>query len=216
MNVSQSVTRLSVSALAIAAVTAFNPPSQTIAQNQGSHVVIMLDGSGSFRGAVDETYARRVAGDVNVRLPELQMRDLVTIMPFGEYSTRNTVREAVVSRQFAPQVARQSITGMVAGFPGMIANAGGGTQQATNILGTLDQMARRMNCADKAGHVFVLSDGQETGQTMSLPSTPIFEGCTSFTMIGLQGRTPEETQTLSGFWMRWCEAAGFQSCSWLS
>ncbi|MFN3171247.1 MAG: hypothetical protein ACE37E_11200 [Hyphomicrobiales bacterium] len=215
MSVSLNATHMSVFAM-IATATMVCAPHPTAAQTQGHHVVILPDASGSFAGATDALYARRVAGDVDARLPAFQMRDVVTIMPFGEYSTRNMAIEAVISRRFAPQVARRSIAAMISDFPDMVGGTGGGTQQATHILATLDQMARRLNCADKAGHVFVLSDGQETGQSMTLPTAPIFEGCASFTMIGLRGRTPDETRQLSGFWMRWCEAAGFQRCDWLS
>lgn len=213
MTVSQSATRLSVLALALAAMLGFSAPL-TMAQTQSSHVIILPDASASYRGAVDEAFARRVAGDVADRIPELAMRSKVTILPLGEYGVRNSVREAVVSRRFPAQAATQSIIGMIAGFPAMVSRDG--TQQATNILGTLDQVARRMDCAAQAGHVFVLSDGIETGQSMTLPSSPIFEGCASFTIIGVMGQTPAQTQELGGFWMRWCAQAGFSRCDWLS
>lgn len=216
MPVSLNATRVSFCAVCLAVfLTALNAPVAT-AQTQSSHVAVLLDASGSFRGAADEAYARRVAGDLAARLPALQMRDVVTIQPFGEYGTRNLVREAVVSRRFSPEVARNSVTSMVAGFPAMVAGQGNGTQSATNILGKLDQIARRMNCADKAGHVFVLSDMQETGQAMNLPARPMFEDCESLTIIGLQGQSPAQTEVLADFWMRWCTAAGFARCDWLS
>ncbi|MEO0384164.1 MAG: hypothetical protein AAF234_11500 [Pseudomonadota bacterium] len=213
MTVSLSATRLSVSTLALTAMLAFTAPP-TLAQAQSSHVIILPDASSSYRGAVDEAFARRVAGDVVDRMPELPMRSKVTIQPLGEYGARNAVREAVVSRRFPAQAAMQSITGMIAGFPAMVSRDG--TQQATNILGTLDQVARRMDCAAQDGHVFVLSDGIETGQSMTLPRSPVFEGCASFTIIGVMGQTPAQTQELGDFWMRWCAQAGFSRCDWLS
>lgn len=143
------------------------------------------------------------------------MRDTITFAPLGEYG-RNVTVEVQVTKRFPPTRARQTITSMIAGFPAAVRDELGGLQKATNILGALDKMARRMNCKSMTGHVFVLSDGRETGQALTLPKTPIFGGCASFTIIGVQGRTPDQTTQLGAFWMRWCKAAGFRRCDWLS
>ena len=182
---------------------------------QSNHIAILPDTSGSFRGAHDAPFAARVAQDVAQRLPGIGMRDVITFTPLGEYG-RNLTREAQVTKRFPPAVAKRTITSMVAGFPDALHGEMGGTQKATNILGALDKTARRMDCAERTGHVFVLSDGQETGQALTLPKSAIFNGCASFTIIGVEGQDPAQTQALGAFWMRWCQAAGFQRCDWLS
>lgn len=213
MTVSLNATRLPILALATASVLALTT-APVLAQTQGVHIAILPDASASYRGAVDHPFAQRVAQDVVDRLPELTMRSKVTISPLGEYGTRNPIREAVVSRRFPPQTALRSITSMITGFPAWVEREG--TQQSTNILGALDQVAQRLDCAAQEGHVFVLSDGQETGQAMTMPSIPMFVGCESFTIIGILGETPAQTRALGDFWMRWCEAAGFGRCGWIS
>jgi len=185
-----------------------------LAQGQETHIAVMIDGSGSFDFVHDHNYADRLTQDLLSRLPELEMRDLITVAPIGDYSTKNQVKEVRVSKRFRPEQVKPSLRKLVTDFPNALKKMG--EPSSTNILGALDKMARRMNCANTSGHVFVLSDGIETGQDFTLPSKPIFEGCESFAMLGVMGLDPAETQELGAFWMTWCKAAGFIHCDWLS
>ena len=191
----------SVVAFAVLAVT-----SHSFAQE--SHVAILIDGSSSYGIMHDADYAKRIAKDTTDRLPEFKMRDRITMMPIGDYSYVNKVLETQVSKRFLPKSVPASVRKLVISFPEMIRKRG--EPKSTNVIGALAKAARRMDCSNTKGYVFVLSDGAETGQKMALPKAPLFKGCERFVMLGVTGRTPAETEALGGFWMAWAKAAGFK------
>jgi len=184
------------------------------ANAQENHVAVLIDGSSSYGIMHDPGFANRIGDDLVNRLPTFRMRDRLTIAPVGDYIYSNPVKEFQVSKRLLPSRMPAMLKGLVASFPDMIRKRG--APKSTNILGALDKLSRRMDCRNTSSHVFVLSDGVETGQKLALPSVPIFKGCHRFVMLGLAGKTPAETKELGAFWDRWCQKAGFKSCDWLS
>lgn len=184
------------------------------ANAQEKHSVILLDGSNSYAFMRDQGHARRITKDLLGRLPDFQMRDKVTITQIGDYKAENPTIEAQFSKRFPPSKARPALKKLLLSFPDQVRK--NGEPKSTNIFGSLEMMARRLNCGAVEGHVYALTDGVETGQKFKLPSTPIFKDCASFTMLGVMGRTPAETQKLGTFWTDYCKAAGFRRCDWLS
>jgi len=205
---------LTSSLIASAAFVGATITSQTIANAQENHVAILIDGSSSYGIMHDKGFANRIANDLVDRLPSFKMRDRVTLMPIGDYSYSNPVKELQVSKKLPMSRMPAMLSGLVVSFPDMIRKRG--APKSTNILGALDKLSRRMDCPNSSGHVYVLSDGAETGQKMALPSEPLFKGCERFVVLGLGGKTPAETKELGAFWNRWCQKAGFKSCDWLS
>lgn len=202
--------RFLLNALTVSAI--LSVPS--FVQGQETHVAILIDGTGSYALMHDETLAQRIVRDAINRLPAFGMRDRITVAPIGDYSAHNPITEAQVSRRFPPDGVAQAVRQLLLTFPDMIRSIGEPT--STNIVGALERMSRRIDCGASEGHLLVLTDGIETGQSMTLPNSPIFEGCASFTMIGVMGQTPAQTQELGDFWMQWCAQAGFSRCDWLS
>lgn len=188
--------------------------SLTSANAQENHVALLIDGSSSYGIMHDPGFANRIGNDLVNRLPAFKMRDRVTLAPIGDYIYSNPVKELQVSKKLSAARIPAMLKGLVVSFPDMIRKRG--APKSTNILGALDKLSRRMDCSSSSGHVFVLSDGAETGQKLVLPSEPIFKGCDRFVMLGLAGKTPAETKELGAFWNRWCQKAGFKSCDWLS
>lgn len=200
----------SLHALAMSAILT----TSGLAQAQEKHIAVLIDGSSSFALMRDQALAKRIVSDFTDRLPDFRMRDQITIAPIGDYKAVNPVKTVRISKKFRPAKAASALEGLLLSFPDAIRKMG--EPKSTNILGALDKMARRVDCSQSEGHLYVLSDGIETGQKFTLPSGPIFKGCTSFTMIGVAGSTPAETGNLGNFWMNWCKAAGFGRCDWLS
>lgn len=188
--------------------------SITSANTQQNHIAILIDGSSSYGLMHDTDYAIRIANDLIERLPSMNMRDRITIISIGDYSYANPVKEFYVSKQLPIVRVPSVLKDLIESFPQMIRQRG--EPKSTNIIGALDKLSRRMDCSTSAGTVFVLSDGAETGQKMTLPTGEFYQGCRNFVMLGLTGRTPAETRQLGSFWNRWCQAAGFASCDWLS
>lgn len=186
----------------------------TSANAQENHVAVLIDGSSSYGIMHDTGFANRIGNDLVDRLPVFKMRDRLTLAPVGDYTYSNPVKELQVSKRLLPSSMPAMLKGLVVSFPDMIRKRG--APKSTNILGALDKLSRRMDCRNSSSQVFVLSDGAETGQKLALPSEPIFKGCDRFVMLGLAGKTPAETKELGAFWNRWCKAAGFKSCDWLS
>jgi Mg-chelatase subunit ChlD len=179
------------------------------AQELESHYVILVDDSASNPMVRDTAHATRVAKDMMREISAFHMRDRITIAPLGRFGD-NPIVEAEVDKRFPPEKATQTVQAMIGSFPEAVNSILGGPAPITHIQGALQLAASRVNCTQTRTVVFVLSDGQETGD--KLRAQPLFQGCEALTIIGVIGKTPSETASIGSAWMQWCKNAGFRRC----
>jgi hypothetical protein len=179
------------------------------ATSKSKHYVVLIDDSASNPLVTDSLHAGRIATDMAREIVKFEMRDRITIAPFGRFGG-NPILDVEVNKRLNPDKAMQSVKGMVGGFPEAVRTVLGGPAPVTHIQGALQLAASRVNCSEVQTIVFVLSDGRETGDDLRIQ--PIFQGCEAFIMIGVIGDTPAETATIGEEWKQWCGGAGFHRC----
>lgn len=203
----------------------------TTGEGQGEirRLVIGLDLSKSNPMVEDEEYAAKVAQRISGMIKELGFRSQVVVRTFGSFGgDSNTFRfDAVVSSRYRPEQLAKEINVLIANTPTLVERGTWQSQERTNILGFLENMAQVVNCGDMKTTYVLASDGIEESEYANLkrnasslpaPTGQSFKGCSELLILGLgQGTdSPTATKRLRDEWSTWANAAGFETFSGLN
>jgi hypothetical protein len=162
--------------------------------------------------------ARRIAGEVS----DLGFASEVHVRTFGNFDTSSNTfaYDAVISRRARPEKVAAEIEKLVSSVPDLVERGKWRAQNATNIVGFLDNAVEAIGCDDLPTIVILASDGVEDSEYARLkfedarlpdPQDHPFRGCAELQILGIgQGtRSPSQTLRLKAMWGRWAKAAGF-------
>lgn len=203
----------------------------TTGEGQGEvmRLVIGLDLSKSNPMVEDEEYAGKVAQRISGMIKDLGFRSQIVVRTFGTFGgDENTFRfDAVVSSRYRPEQLSKEINVLIANTPTLVQRGTWQSQERTNILGFLENMAQVVNCSDMKTIYVLASDGIEESEYANLkrnasslpaPAGQSFKGCSELLILGLgQGTdSPSATKRLRDEWSTWANAAGFETFSGLN
>ncbi|MFW6027483.1 MAG: hypothetical protein ACOC91_01615 [bacterium] len=199
----------------------FREPPQTAAPR---HYVIGLDLSQGNPLVISDVFSGKAGRRIAAMITDLPMRSKVTLRTFGSYSVNaNPLQfDRVISRRHPPDQVREIVKGIVSGVPKLITDGRLKTQQQSNIMAFLLNMAQITDCSAAKTTVVLVTDGLEASEVARLnggddglppPPSALFEGCRRLEILGLgQGlASVEETRRLRQIWQEWATQAGFQS-----
>lgn len=182
----------------------------TLAFADPHHAMIVLDDSISNLMVTDSNHAQRVAKDFERDIGEFQMRDRITLTTAGDFHG-NRILEFEIDKSLDPDRALRDLVAMIGEFPSAVNTVLDGAASVTHIQGALLLASSRVNCSAYRTTVYLLTDGQETGDTLRA-HPGLYDGCDGLVMFGVIGRTPAETAELIAAWKSWCSIAGFRRC----
>ena len=185
-------------------------------------LIVALDLSSDGPLLTSSVYVKAAARRVSARVSELPTRSVLTLRTFGDYDPDlNKLRiDQTISRSFPAQEGARLVEGVLLGIPTLLEKGQVASQNATNILGFLENMSGVTSCTGTPADIVLLTDGVEKAEYVDLsggqgtlppPPSPTFEGCGELVILGLgQGTgSPAETARLRKEWSAWAEAAGF-------
>lgn len=204
--------------------TANMPPPMPM--NPPRTIVIGIDLSTSNPLIRDQSFAARVAERVRPLIANLAPHSRVFFRSFGAYnSPANSTLTLDIT--IAPKTARAEdmaklVSGVIAGVPQMVAQGRIQTQNSTNIVPFLMNMAQVVDCRAMPTDVILISDGVEDSQvanlsrrssTLPAPAIAPYPGCEDLQILGI-GRglnSPRDTQRIYSEWQFWAQSAGFKT-----
>ncbi|MEI9990645.1 MAG: hypothetical protein WDM86_11455 [Rhizomicrobium sp.] len=185
-------------------------------------LVIGLDISKSNPLVDDQQFASKVAARIANIVRGLGMASEVHVRTFGSYdaSSNNFYYDALISARNRPEHVAGEIRKLIAGTPYLVKSGKWRSQDNTNILAFLDNVAQSIGCASLPTTVVLASDGiedseyvrlQHSGAHLPPPDGRPFRGCVEMEILGIgQGTgSPVETIRLRSEWSRWALASGF-------
>ena len=183
-----------------------------------SRYMILLDLSNSNPLVRSKAHAANLARLARRRLHDVKMGDRIILRTFGAYNvSRQMIKELNVNIYLRPENARRAVEQLIAGIPKAIEKGYLKIQGQTNIIGALQRMRGRMQCAALHTNVILVSDGLSNSvytKGDGLPpeaDEPLFDRCGTLTILGLNGNDPRHTRKLEKAWQKWSTGAGFTS-----
>ncbi len=191
---------------------------------------IALDVSASVPLIHQDAAAAAVAAYLKKRVNELELGDQIEVKFVGEYGAGENFRQLSlrISRQNRASEVASAVERIVAGLPRMQRDSKIRPQEATNLIGYLEDQATRLRCDEQPTEIIMITDGIEsstlvdglslvTGKSkLPAPSSPILSGCL-MTMIGIGqingGGGPMITRNLVAAWTTWAAQAGIKTFS---
>jgi hypothetical protein len=187
-----------------------------------SRLIVGLDLSASNPLVLDNRYAHKAALRVGDVVGDLAYRSEYSIRTFGAYDSSNNpfTFDAIVSvRNEAAALKNDTVT-FISNVPLLVQQGKLKTQNMTNILAFLEELALNVDCDQMPTTVILVTDGVEDSEYVRLvhrnahlPKTKkIFKGCYELQILGI-GRgvdSPSETKRLREEWKKWSKRAGFQ------
>lgn len=200
----------------------------SIENNNGppERVIIGLDLSTSNPLITDRRYAASAAELVAKEVRNLPMASVVMIRTFGSYSgQKNNLRidrEISSQRDEKPAAVAALVREVIAGVPKLVRDGTLESQNRTNIISFLEDMAEFVDCSRMDTTVILVSDGIEDSEYARLrnrddslprPSSGLYRGCSELEIVGLgQGaNSPSFTEHLRDEWGAWARGAGFRN-----
>lgn len=191
-------------------------------------LIVGIDLSGSSAIVRDDVFAQRVADVLAERVRNLEYRDTVRVRTLGEYETRrNPVAfDATLNTRYRPDKVAHALGTFIAGIPQQVQAGTIVEEEATNILGFLENHGAGVDCRREETRFVLITDGLEysqlgnsysmarsgTGDLRDLPFTDL-AGC-HLEMWGFGvGLGPADVRNLRGSWQRWAEREGLASVS---
>jgi len=192
-------------------------------------LIVGLDISKSNPLVDDAGFARKVAQRITAQVKTLGLASEVHVRTFGSYGTSANAfyYDVVISRNHRPEDVAADVEKLVAGTPLLIRKGAWKSQDKTNIIAFLDNVATSIGCARMPTTVVLVSDGiedseyarlQHAGDKLPAPNAEAFRGCEALLILGLgQGqKSPSTTTRLRAEWREWASAAGFAEFSGLN
>ena len=229
---------LALASLAVAFLIGAQPlvhasPADDAEYNQGppQRVLIGLDLSASNPLISNRSYAASAAELVAEDIKKLPMASVVMIRTFGSYSgQKNNLRidrEISSLRDEKPAAVASLVREVISSVPKLVREGTLQSQNRTNIIPFLEDMAPLVNCARMDTIVILVSDGIEDSEYARLksrndslprPTNALYRGCSELEIVGLgQGaNSPSFTEHLREEWSGWSRAAGFRNFEGLS
>ncbi|MFZ1989677.1 MAG: hypothetical protein WAW96_07880 [Alphaproteobacteria bacterium] len=205
-----------------------------IAENNNGppeRVIIGLDLSTSNPLITNATYAGAAAELVAEDIKKLPMASVVMIRTFGSYSgQRNNLRidrQVSSQRDEKPVAVAALVQEIISNVPKLVRDGTLQSQDRTNIVPFLEDMAEFVDCSKMDTTVILVSDGVEDSEYARLkdrndslphPTSAPYRGCSELEIVGLgQGaNSPSFTGHLRDEWSAWAKAAGFRNFDGLS
>jgi hypothetical protein len=185
-------------------------------------LIIGLDISKSNPLVADPAFAAKVGRRVATLVRGLGFASEVHVRTFGSFEALSNpfYYDTMISTRARPEVVAAEVEKLVSGTPLLVAKGKWVSQENTNILAFLDNVANSIGCAKLPTTVILASDGVEDSEYVRLqhegahlppPSGKPFNGCTELQILGIgQGtRSPKETVRLRNEWAKWAWRAGF-------
>jgi hypothetical protein len=185
-------------------------------------IIIGLDISKSNPLVDDPAFAAKVGQRVGDLVRKLGFASEVHVRTFGSFeaSSNPFYYDTMISTRARPEAVAAEVQRLISGTPLLVARGKWVSQENTNIIAFMDNVANSIGCAKLPTTVILASDGiedseyvrlQEDGSHLPSPDGKPFSGCKELTILGIgQGtRSPIETVHLRREWARWSAAAGF-------
>lgn len=185
-------------------------------------LVVGLDLSASNPMVDDTAYAAKVADYVARMIQPLGFRSQVIVRTFGVFGGQaNTFRfDGTVSSRYRPEKMAAEIRTLIASTPELVRRGVWKSQQETNIIGFMLNMAQVVDCDGVPTTYVLLTDGLEDSEFVKLkrpeaqlpdPPRADFAGCAELLMLGVgQGmNSVEQTDRVRAAWSGWADKAGF-------
>lgn len=185
-------------------------------------LVIGLDISKSNPLVADPAFAAKVGTRVATLVRGLGFASEVHVRTFGSFeaSSNPFYYDTMISTRARPEAVAAEVQKLISGTPLLVAKGKWVSQENTNILAFLDNVANSIGCAKLPTTVILASDGvedseyvrlQHEGAHLAAPSGKPFNGCVELQILGIgQGtRSPKETVRLRNEWAKWAWRAGF-------
>jgi len=194
-------------------------------------VIIGLDLSTSNPLITNASYAGSAAELVAEDIKKLPMASVVMIRTFGSYSgQRNNLRidrQVSSQRDEKPTAVAALVQEIITNVPKLVRDGTLQSQERTNIVPFLEDMAEFVDCSKMDTTVILVSDGIEDSEYARLkdrsdslprPSSAPYRGCSELEIVGLgQGaNSPSFTEHLRDEWSAWAKAAGFRNFEGIS
>lgn len=189
---------------------------------QAQRIVIGLDISKSNPLVADPAFAAKVGTRVANIVRGLGFASEVHVRTFGSFeaSTNPFYYDTMISTRARPDVVAAEVQRLISGTPLLVAKGKWVSQENTNILAFMDNVANSIGCAKLPTTVILASDGiedseyvrlQRPGSALPAPQGKPFRGCAELQILGVgQGtRSPKETVRLRSEWAKWSWRAGF-------
>lgn len=200
-----------------------NPTQVAMVDPSGpSRLIVGLDLSASNPLVLDNRYAHKAAQRVGEVVSELAYRSEYSIRTFGAYDSANNpfMFDAIVSVNNEAEALKNDTITFISSVPLLVQQGKLETQNMTNILAFLEELALNVDCKQMPTTVILVTDGVEDSEYVRLihrdahlPKTKeIFMGCYELQILGI-GRgvdSPSETKRLREEWKKWSKRAGFQ------
>lgn len=215
----------------LAAVISANANPGEFPNNPPRTIIIGIDLSTSNPLVRDDGFAARVAERIHPMIANLAPRSRVMLRSFGAYNSQANsalTLDIVIAPKLHPAPATADfLRTVIAAVPQMVRQGRVQTQNATNIVPFLMNIAKVVDCRAMPTQVILASDGVEDSQvtnlarrsaTLPAPASAPFPGCEELAILGI-GRglnSPGDTERLRGEWAFWAQAAGFQHFSGLN
>ncbi len=186
-------------------------------------LVIGVDISEGSPFLTDEQFAKKTAERIGNRIERLPLGAVASLRSFGAHSTMDASLELdrFIGRGRSGRQAAIFLRAIIAGMPKLASSGKIKAQSASNILGFLQTVSRRVDCAGERTTIIIATDGLEDSEYAKLasddslpaPASPMFEGCARLEMLGLGrgGGSARLTTRVIEAWEAWGEAAGFRS-----
>lgn len=185
-------------------------------------IVIGLDLSKSNPLVTDDAYAARAGKRAVEGIEGLAPHSRVLLRTFGSYDvTANALKvDQVISARAKPDAVAEGMRVLIANVPKLVRDGKLKAQGFTNIIPFMETMSQVVDCSAGPVDYILLTDGFEdseyaklkAGGSLPAPSSPLFQGCSSLTILGLgQGvGSPAVTRRLRDEWQNWAAAEGFR------
>ncbi len=192
------------------------------AQLEPTRIIIGLDISKSNPLVDDPAFAAKVGQRVAAMVSKLGFASEVHVRTFGSFeaSSNPFYYDTMISTRARPEAIAVEVQRLIAGTPLLVARGKWVSQETTNILAFMDNIANSIGCAKLPTTVILASDGIEDSEYVRMqmddshlpaPEGKPFRGCAELQILGIgQGtRSPIETVRLRREWSRWAAKAGF-------
>jgi hypothetical protein len=185
-------------------------------------LIIGLDISKSNPLVDDPAFAAKVGSRVAAIIHKLGFASEVHVRTFGtfEASSNPFYYDTMISTRARPETVAAEVEKLIAGTPLLVQRGKWRSQDRTNILAFMDNIANSIGCAKLPTTVILASDGvedseyvrlQNDGTHLPAPDGKPFKGCAELQILGVgQGTgSPKQTVRLRTEWSKWSWRAGF-------
>jgi hypothetical protein len=169
-------------------------------------MIIGLDLSASNPLVLDAAYAQKVGRRVGKEIESLEFRSEMRLRTFGAYGASNNpiAFDAIVSTKARPEVLARDVNTFISNIPNLVKRGELKTQNYTNILAFLEELAIELDCKELPTQIILVTDGIEDSEYVrlihrdaKLPRTKkIFKGCYELQILGANGWFREELEEL--------------------